>query len=67
MPSPLAASSVVTYLVQSGAGATAALADVPFGVRAANAAIATAAYLGLTLWPAAGALAGRSQRPVKIK
>ncbi len=48
-----AASSAVTVIAQKGAGALDPLADVPFGARAANAAISYVSYLGKTVWPAA--------------
>lgn len=46
-----AAGSWLTLLAQAGSGAT-AMTTVPFAVRAANAAVSYARYLGKTLWPA---------------
>ncbi len=46
-----AAASVVTYRVQAAAGAVRSLEEFPLWVRAANAPLAAAAYLGKTLWP----------------
>jgi tetratricopeptide (TPR) repeat protein len=47
----VAASSVVTFLVQRASGAVAPAAGMPLSDRAANAALAYWRYLGLTLWP----------------
>jgi hypothetical protein len=47
-----AAFAVVTWLAQAGAGATLALARIPPGARAANAAVSYVAYLGDAFWPA---------------
>jgi protein O-mannosyl-transferase len=47
-----AAASAVTFVVQREAGAVATLEGLPLAFRAANAAVAYARYLGLTLWPA---------------
>ena len=46
-----AASSLVTFLVQHQGGAVSNLAVIPFGQRAANAAIAYGAYALKTVWP----------------
>lgn len=46
------ASSVVTLLAQRAGGALAAVDALPLSSRVANAAVAYAAYLGKTLWPA---------------
>ncbi len=45
-------SVVVTLLVQSQAGSTRALDDLPFGVRVLNAVASYGAYLVKTVWPA---------------
>ena len=45
------ASGIVTYVVQQQAGAVKALEALPFQRRAANAAVAYAAYVGQMLWP----------------
>ncbi|MEW6072036.1 MAG: tetratricopeptide repeat protein [Planctomycetota bacterium] len=47
-----AASSAVTFLVQSAGGATRSLDAVPLAARAANAAASVLAYLGAIFWPA---------------
>jgi hypothetical protein len=46
-----AAAALVTFLVQSGAGAVASLANQPLLGRIANAVIAYATYGAKTLWP----------------
>jgi Flp pilus assembly protein TadD len=46
-----AAVSVITYQVQDHTGAVAQSSALPFGLRAANATLAVAAYLGDSLWP----------------
>lgn len=47
----VAASAVVTAIVQARGGALDSLGFVPLGMRIANAATAYWAYLGLTVWP----------------
>ncbi len=47
-----AASAVVTFIVQHGAGAASPLERLPFPPRLTNALTAYAAYLGKMLWPA---------------
>jgi tetratricopeptide (TPR) repeat protein len=47
-----AAVAVVTYLVQSSAGAVTSVAQLPIGLRLANALLAYASYLVMTIWPA---------------
>jgi hypothetical protein len=46
------ASCMVTYAAQASGGALLPGQSPPLGARAANAAVATVRYLGLTLWPA---------------
>ena len=46
-----AASSAVTYLVQSAAGAVTFLESLPFPARVANAVVSYAKYLVLAAWP----------------
>jgi Flp pilus assembly protein TadD len=46
------ASSVVTWLAQSGAGASQSLLRIPLAARVENAVVTCAAYLWRTLWPA---------------
>lgn len=46
-----AASSLVTWFVQHSFGATRMLEHLPLPVRASNAVVAYARYLGKTLWP----------------
>src|SRR6185295_12452151 len=46
-----AAAAVVTFRVQSSAGAVASLERHPFGLRIANAIVAYAAYVWKTIWP----------------
>lgn len=47
-----AASATVTFLVQHGAGAVAAIRQVSIGTRMANAIVAYAAYIRSFVWPA---------------
>jgi tetratricopeptide (TPR) repeat protein len=47
----VAASSVITVLVQREAGAVAGLSQAPLSLRAANAVVAYARYLGKMFWP----------------
>jgi tetratricopeptide (TPR) repeat protein len=47
-----AASAMVTYAVQQGSGAVRTLATFPLLLRAENAIVTYAVYLGKTLWPA---------------
>jgi tetratricopeptide (TPR) repeat protein len=46
-----AASCVITYVAQADKGAVASSTTFPFGVRAANAIVATVRYIGKTVWP----------------
>jgi len=46
-----AASSVITYIAQSGATALTSLERLPLGVRVANASVAYVAYIGKMIWP----------------
>ncbi len=46
-----AASSAITYIVQTQGGAVKTLEVLPFPERLANAAISYAGYLGKTIWP----------------
>lgn len=46
------ASCVITYLAQRGGGAVIQLDRFPLGLRAANAVVAYAAYIGKTIYPA---------------
>ena len=46
------ASGVVTLVAQWRGGTVGSLAGYPLGVRVANAVVATATYLGQTIWPA---------------
>jgi len=46
-----AAASVVTFIVQRGAGAMSSFESHPVSTRAANALVSYAAYLGKTAWP----------------
>jgi tetratricopeptide (TPR) repeat protein len=48
-----AASAIITFAVQAGAGAVASLEDLPAAARVANALGAFALYLGKTVWPQA--------------
>lgn len=47
----VAASCIVTWVVQQRGGAVAALEAVPFGARLANASVAYVTYLVQTFWP----------------
>ncbi|MGO9262983.1 MAG: tetratricopeptide repeat protein, partial [Bryobacteraceae bacterium] len=47
-----AAASVITLLVQQGAGATSSLAEVPFKFRIENAVVSYLAYIFQFFWPA---------------
>lgn len=44
-------SSALTLVAQQRTGAIGTLADIPFGLRVANALVAYVSYLGKTLWP----------------
>ena len=46
-----AASSVITYIVQQKQGAMAVFEELPLGVRAGNAAVSYARYIGKMIWP----------------
>ena len=46
-----AASGVVTFLVQQGAGAVSSMEMIPLKIRAANALVSYASYLGKMIWP----------------
>jgi len=62
-----AISSVVTYVAQQRAGAVSALARLPIGVRAANALVSYAAYIGKMLWPANLSALYAFSRPAGVK
>ncbi len=46
------ASAVVTYLAQQRGGAVSSLAEIPLGIRSANAVVSYLGYIGKFLWPA---------------
>jgi len=45
-------SCIVTFIAQQRAGAVGGLDKIPLGLRASNALVSYAAYIGKTLWPA---------------
>jgi len=58
-----AGASVLTFLAQRGYGAVVSLNRLPVEARAANAAIAYAAYIGKAIWPAGLAVLYPAQNP----
>ncbi len=62
------AASVVTFVVQRDAGAMVTLEGLPLGTRIANAAVAYATYLWLSLWPSGLAVfhPPRTVSPVEV-